>query len=153
MVRSTARVQGLASLACVFVPRPGDRQVGYRTARLRGWQGPDDRQAGHAGSDRRLDQRSCDVAAVADRSTPRFVEPDTEDNLHQLFLDNHWTDTLPVVLPTEERVAAMLAHTSHAPDEIVGRMQATANRGQWEYTVEKVAVNAVMAGARPDIFR
>jgi hypothetical protein len=54
------------------------------------------------------------------------------------------------VLPTEERVAEMLAHTSHGPDEVVGRMQATANRGQWELTVEKVAVNAVMAGARPE---
>ncbi len=31
-------------------------------------------------------------------------------------------------------------------------MQATANRGQWELTVEKVAVNAVMAGARPEYF-
>jgi len=34
----------------------------------------------------------------------------------------------------------------------VGRMQPTANRGPWEYTVEKVAVNAVMAGARPAYF-
>ncbi|HWE21706.1 MAG TPA: hypothetical protein VG758_31775 [Hyphomicrobiaceae bacterium] len=46
----------------------------------------------------------------------------------------------------------MLAHTSRAPGEVVGRMQATANRGEWELTVEKVAVNAVMAGARPDYF-
>ena len=58
-----------------------------------------------------------------DRSTPRFVEPDTEENLNQLFLDNNWTDKLPVVLPTEERVAAMLAGTSHSPDEVVGRMR------------------------------
>ena len=46
----------------------------------------------------------------------------------------------------------MLAHTSRKPDEIVGRMQATEFRVAWEYTVEKVAVNAVMAGARPDYF-
>lgn len=87
-----------------------------------------------------------------DHSTPRMVNPDTEDNLHQLFLDNHWTDKLPVILPTEDRVAAMLAATSHAPDEIVGSMQPTQNRGLWEYTVEKVAVNAVMAGAPPEFF-
>src|SRR5215510_707968 len=91
-------------------------------------------------------------AADFDRSTPRLIGPDTEDNLHRLFLENHWTDTLPIVLPTEERVAEMLAHTSHAPDKVVGRMQATANRGEWELTVEKVAVNAVMAGARPQYF-
>jgi hypothetical protein len=88
----------------------------------------------------------------SEQSTPRLVEPDTEDNLQALFLENNWTDKLPIVLPTEERVAAMLAHTSHKPDEVVGKMQPTANRGLWEYTVEKIAVNAVMAGARPEYF-
>ena len=87
-----------------------------------------------------------------ERSTPRLVEPDTEENLHRLFHENLWTDQLPIILPTEERVAAMLAHTSHKPDEVVGRMRATHFREYWEYTVEKVAVNAVMAGARPEYF-
>src|SRR5262252_2798501 len=87
-----------------------------------------------------------------ERSTPRLVEPDTEENLHRLFHNNHWTDYLPIILPTEERVAAMLAHTSRKPDEIVGHMRATHFREYWEYTVEKVAVNAVMAGASPEYF-
>ena len=90
--------------------------------------------------------------AEFERTTPRLVEPDTEDNLQRQFLENNWTDGLPIVLPTEKRVAAMLAHTSRKPDEVVGRMQATEFRGAWEYTVEKVAVNAVMAGARPEYF-
>jgi hypothetical protein len=89
---------------------------------------------------------------VAEGTTPRLVEPDTEEDLQQQFLENNWTDKLPIVLPTEDRVAAMLAQTSHDPSEIVGKMQPTANRGLWEYTVEKVAVNAVMAGARPEYF-
>jgi len=59
---------------------------------------------------------------------------------------------MPVVLPTEARVARMLQATSHAPDEVVGRLQPTYYREYWEYTVEKVAVNAVMAGARPEYF-
>jgi len=42
--------------------------------------------------------------------------------------------------------------TSHPSDEIVGRMRPTSFREFWEYTVEKVAVNAVMAGARPEYF-
>src|SRR5499427_163329 len=87
-----------------------------------------------------------------ERSTPRLVEPDTEENLHHLFQDNLWTDYLPIILPTEERVAAMLAHTSHKPDEVVGHMRSTHFREYWEYTVEKVAVNAVMAGASPEYF-
>lgn len=87
-----------------------------------------------------------------ERSTLRLVEADTEEKLHQLFWENHWTDGLPIVLPTEARVAKMLAGSSHKPDEAVGRMRPTSTREAWEYTVEKVAVNAVMAGARPEYF-
>ena len=86
------------------------------------------------------------------RSTPRLLEPDTEGTLRALFEKNHWTDYLPIVLPTEERVAAMLKGTSQPPDKVVGRMRAGNFRESWEYTVEKVAVNAVMAGARPEYF-
>jgi hypothetical protein len=92
------------------------------------------------------------AADLSDRSTPRMVEPATEEGLHELFLGNRWTDMLPIVLPTEERVERMLAGTRRGREEIVGRMQPTPNRGLWEYTVEKVAVNAVMAGARPAYF-
>lgn len=80
----------------------------------------------------------------------RLLEPDTETNLHRLFLENGWTDGLPIVLPTEERVAEMLTGTDHDPQEIVGRMTVTTHEERLAYTVEKVAVNAVMAGARPE---
>src|SRR3954447_11773204 len=90
---------------------------------------------------------------VYERTTPRLVDaPGSEEELQQYFIDNNWTDYLPIVLPTEERVAKMLACTSHKPDEVVGRMRPTLFREAWEYTVEKVAVNAVMAGARPEYF-
>ncbi len=85
-----------------------------------------------------------------ERSTPRLLEPDTEGNLHALFEKNSWTDHLPIVLPTEERVAAMLKGTKRRPDEVVGQLSPTAFREAWQFTVEKVAVNAVMAGARPE---
>src|SRR5580658_383387 len=84
--------------------------------------------------------------------TAGVVGPDTEDRLQQLFLDNNWTDKLPIVLPTRERVGAMLKATSHKPDEVVGHLQPVEFRAAWEYTVEQVAVNAVMAGARPEYF-
>ena len=48
------------------------------------------------------------------------MKPDTEENLQQLFYDQGWTDGLPIILPTEERVKKMLAGTCAAPDEIVG---------------------------------
>jgi hypothetical protein len=81
---------------------------------------------------------------------PRIVPADTEDNLRELFQKNAWTDGLPIILPTEERVAAMLKGTSHAPDEVVGEMAVTDSIPGQSYTVEKVAVNAVMAGAKPE---
>ncbi len=87
-----------------------------------------------------------------ERSTPRLLEPDTEENIQQFFMDWHWTDYLPIVPPTEDRVARMLDGTSHAPDKIVGRLNPTAFREYWEFDVEKVAVNAVMAGAKPEYF-
>jgi hypothetical protein len=90
---------------------------------------------------------------VYERTTPRLVEPGTEEELQRLFLDNNWTDKLPIILPTEERVAEMLAHTRHKPEEVVGHMRPTQFREYWEYTVEKVAANAVMAGARPEYFQ
>jgi len=81
---------------------------------------------------------------------PRLLQPDTEENLHRLFLENGWTDGAPIVLPTEERVAHMLTGTAADPEEVVGEMTITIHQGKMEYTVEKVAVNAVMAGAGPE---
>ena len=87
-----------------------------------------------------------------DRPVPRLLGAVTEDALQELFQGAGWTDNLPVVLPTEERVAAMLKGTSHAATEVVGKMRPTETQEDWSYTVEQVAVNAVMAGARPEYF-
>ena len=86
------------------------------------------------------------------RTKQRLIGPDTAENLQRYFDDRFWTDQLPIVMPTEARVNAMLAATSHPRDEIVGRMRVTGTREAWEYTVETVAINAVMAGARPELF-
>ncbi len=87
-----------------------------------------------------------------ERPTPRLVEQNTEENLHRLFLEKGWTDGLPIVLPTEKRVAEMLQGTSRGANEEVGKMQPSTPHELWSYTVEKVAVNAVMAGAKPEHF-
>ncbi|HXA77969.1 MAG TPA: hypothetical protein VNV41_12635 [Candidatus Acidoferrales bacterium] len=82
---------------------------------------------------------------------PSFT--DTADNLQQYFLDNGMTDTMPIIIPTQEKVDAMLKGTSHKPDEVVGKM--TPAQGAfpaWSFTVQQCAVNAVMAGATPDYF-
>ena len=78
---------------------------------------------------------------------PRFCAEGTEDELQEFFQQNGLTDGLPVIIPTEERVAEMLEGTSHAPDEIVVREMAPEGR---VVTVEKAAITAVMAGAKPE---
>jgi hypothetical protein len=80
----------------------------------------------------------------------RFLGPDTEANLQRQFKDQDWTDYLPIVLPTEERVADMLKATSHQPDEIIKTLDWPG--GKREVTVERVATCAVMAGAKPEYF-
>jgi len=85
-----------------------------------------------------------------DPPEPRLLPADTEDNLQQLFKDRDWTDYNPIILPTEQRVARMLAGTSHSPDEVVHTVNWPG--GARPITVEKAAVCAVMAGAKPEHF-
>ena len=93
------------------------------------------------------DEQISDAAGTGQApAESRFLLPDMEENLQQLFKDSEWTDYLPVVLPTEERVKKMLTGTSHAPDEVINTVQP----GAREVTVEKVAIVAVMAGAKPE---
>jgi hypothetical protein len=155
LARSVARVNGMPTTRQAFVPQP---VVGISASKLREYVEGDDPVNGRPfmqevieGLTKPLDGE--DLKGVSfDRSTPRLLDPATEEELQALFIENRWTDFLPVVLPTEERVEAMLAGTSRRPDEVVGRMRPTAFRELWEYTVEKVAVNAVMAGASPEYF-
>lgn len=80
---------------------------------------------------------------------PRMLAPDTPDNLQRLFIARDWTDYNPVILPTEEKVAAMLKGTSRRPDEMIKSGSGTFGARR-PFTVEKVAIVAVMAGARPE---
>ena len=155
VAKSTARLRGIPTLRQAFVPQP---VVGRTAAELRAYIEGTDAVSGKPfmqevieGLSRPLDDADL-AGATFERTTPRLLPPDSKENLRKLFLENRWTDFLPIVLPTEERVAAMLKGTSQPPDKVVGRMRAGNFRETWEYTVEKVAVNAVMAGARPEYF-
>ena len=64
---------------------------------------------------------------------------------NQVFLDNKWGDGLPLVPPTEEAVQAMLRATNRSPSEVIG----TVAPKNGIATIEKIAINSVMAGAKP----
>jgi hypothetical protein len=87
------------------------------------------------------------------RSAPehaRLLSPDTEDSLQRLFFERGWTDGLPIMLPTEARVAEMLTGTSQPPDKFVGKAFLVDTQENLRINVEAVAIAAVMAGARPE---
>ncbi len=63
----------------------------------------------------------------------------------EYFFDLPWSDGLPVVTPTEERLARMLGGTTRDPDEAIGYIPPANHQA----TVEKVAHHAVMAGCKP----
>ena len=153
LARAVALANGMPHARQAFVPQP---VVGRSPAELRAYiEGIDPVsrrpfvQELIEGLTRPLDDQDL-KGLTFERSTPRLLAPDSEEKLQQLFIDNSWTDFLPVMLPTEERVERMLKGTSHKRDEVVGRLRPTAFRESWEFTVEKVAVNAVMAGCRPE---
>jgi hypothetical protein len=68
------------------------------------------------------------------------------ESFNQLYLENHWGDGLPLIPPTEQAVQQMLSGTRRSPDEVIGRVPYRNGIA----TVEKIAINAVMAGAKPE---
>jgi len=75
----------------------------------------------------------------------RIELAELDDEMEALF-DRGFTDGLPVVPPTEERVLRMLTGTTRDPQEVVTIVPPDLV----EVTIEKIAVNAVMAGCRPE---
>ena len=68
------------------------------------------------------------------------------DEIQQIFLDSGWTDGLPIVPPTEERVAEFLRFTDLPPEQSLGAIPPA----QRAVTVRHVAVNGAMAGCPPE---
>ncbi len=136
----------------------------------------DDREAGRTEGWNRDDWRALTGLPALGESLPahrpgcgsRSVEPGVQEALRVRFgdsgirargielgadtdpaeacYDRGWTDGLPVVPPTPERILQMLGGTRRDPAEVVGLIPPD----MAPCTVEKVAINAVMAGCRPE---
>ena len=79
------------------------------------------------------------------RAAELIEAPDDFDTINKLYRERKWSDGLPIVPPTQERVARMLAGTQRARNEVVAQLAP----GFAEATVENIAINAVMAGCEP----
>jgi hypothetical protein len=71
---------------------------------------------------------------------------DSIDAVNNLFIERGWTDGLPIIPPTEERVRWMLSGSKIAAQEVIAVLPPKMGFA----TVEKIAVNAVMAGCLPE---
>src|SRR5215831_18728871 len=76
----------------------------------------------------------------------RQIEVGNWDDPIEACFERGWSDGLPVVPPTDERILRMLGGTSRKPEDVVGRVPPNLA----PCTVEKVAINAVMAGCKPE---
>lgn len=86
----------------------------------------------------------CAAKSTYDADTIALL--DARDDESEEMFARGWTDGLPVVPPTRERVAAMLG--GHDPDWSLGAVAPAMG----EATLERVAACAVLAGCRPEYF-
>jgi hypothetical protein len=70
----------------------------------------------------------------------------TLDEVHEYFIKNLWTDGLPIIPPTQEKVEQFMKFTARPPDEVIDVLLPE-NR---EATIWNIAVNGAMAGCRPE---
>ena len=71
---------------------------------------------------------------------------DDLDAINRLYRERQWSDGLPIVPPTVERVERMLRHARRARGEVVARLAPAFGAA----TVERIAINAVLAGCEPE---
>jgi hypothetical protein len=86
------------------------------------------------------------AAELVEPAPGEIVFEGTPDEINRFFYENGWSDGLPIVPPTVERVEAFLRHTDRDPDEELGVLLPDRRSA----TVRSVAVNGVMAGCRPE---
>jgi hypothetical protein len=75
----------------------------------------------------------------------RIVFKGSLEEVNRFFYQRGWTDGLPIIPPTEEAVADMLTGTDLPPDHLLGKLESRLGKA----IIEKIAINAVMAGALP----
>ena len=137
--RTTAEGLGYSSLPLAKVPGHVDVQR------------PDELRAGVLGTTvndliRNLTEPVVTVAQSPDPGPREIVFTGTSDEINRFYIENGWSDGLPIVAPTMARIQAFLDFVDRDPDEVLGTLLPD-NR---QATIWNVAVNGVIAGCRPE---
>ena len=78
----------------------------------------------------------------------RLVNLAEAEDIFEAGYERGWTDGLPIIPPTPTRVMRMLGGTDRLADEIIGHVPPD----NISCPIEKIAINAVMAGCKPEYF-
>jgi len=138
-----SRAYSLVSLPTAVLIDGGGRETG----RVVGWDAPglEALLSVSVTSEPPLRKPGCAAKNTYDVETLRALDGAGLDELEEMF-ELGWTDGLPVIPPTAERVRAMLG--GHDRDELLGEMAPSLAR----VTLARVAACAVLAGCRPEYF-
>ncbi|MEN6441899.1 MAG: hypothetical protein ABFD97_25335 [Syntrophobacter sp.] len=144
----------LGLLVLLMVPASSDAASGSKTARTITVYNPSGVRESGQFVDEVLLQSMKTQNISRPRDAARFPKARTEtvpaksdgyDEINELFYRRGWTDGLPIVPPTPERVAHMLEGADFSPEDTVATLDPMGGKA----TIEKIAVNAVMAGCLP----
>ena len=135
--RKQAAGRGMAELPLVRIPHPMHTAPGSVVA-----------ERADAVVGELVERLTSDFREAPETEAPdRFGGANDTDDQEMLFARG-WTDGLPVVFPTAEKVAAMVAASGRNAADLIGPIPP-----RWrQATIEKIAVNAVLAGCRPEYF-
>jgi len=94
-----------------------------------------------------LERLTSDAVEQPNRTATAAAMTASDDD-QELFFERGWTDGLPVVTPTADKVGRMVAAAARPADDMIGPIPP-----RWrKASIEKIAVNSVMAGCRPEYF-
>jgi peroxiredoxin len=133
----------LTSLPTIILVDPSGKQIG----RVVGWDADalNELLPVSVTDEAPLRKPGCAAKNTYDPESLRALDGASFDELEEMF-ERGWTDGLPVIPPTPERVQAMLG--GHDADELLGEMAPA----MAQVTLERVAACAVLAGCRPEYF-
>jgi hypothetical protein len=141
--RSGASVKELPGLRIVPTPIPTDVRVDNATAIQAGVSAVIDDLV--SAMTRPLTEEEKSPTLKEAEKPARLTFKGNLKEVHRFFYKRGWTDGSPIIPPTEEEVSEMLTGTDLPPDYVVAKLPPRFGKS----TIEKIAVNAVMAGCLP----